>query len=207
MVEKAGRPRVRFAELTTPGGYKVGEVVSALQKDLRRGNEREALFWATELSLAGYTNYVWKRLRIIASEDVGPGDPMCCVIVRTLYENWKEQKQADKGSEYNANLFLIHGVITIARATKSRVCDTAYVVMLGDRQLIDIPDYALDMHTRRGRSMGRGIEHFYKEAAIVHPAAEFDDPYLTEAIAVDEHEDQMKRRSPRSDPTAGAPDE
>jgi replication-associated recombination protein RarA len=119
---------------------------------------------------------------------------MCCVIVRTLYENWMEQKKADSGDELNANLFLIHAVITIARATKSRTCDTAYVVMLGDRRLIPIPDYALDMHTKAGRKLGRGAEHFYSEGHVVAPAADFDDPYLAEAIVVDAHQEKTKGR-------------
>jgi hypothetical protein len=33
------------------------------QKCIRRGLEGEALFWATELDLAGYGAYVWKRLQ------------------------------------------------------------------------------------------------------------------------------------------------
>ena len=63
-----------FSQTITPGGYLMGEVASAMQKEIRRGHEREALFWATELDLAGYGDYVWKRLRIIASEDVGLAD-------------------------------------------------------------------------------------------------------------------------------------
>lgn len=39
---------------TTPGGYNCGEVTSAMQKCLRRGLDEDALFWATELDLAGY---------------------------------------------------------------------------------------------------------------------------------------------------------
>ena len=73
---------VRFGDLHTVGGHLVGEVTSALQKEIQRGHEREALHWATELALTGYTNYVWKRLRIIASEDVGLGEPMMAVLVR-----------------------------------------------------------------------------------------------------------------------------
>jgi hypothetical protein len=45
----------RFADLPTPGGYLSGEVASALQKSIRRGLEREALHWATEL--AGYSEH------------------------------------------------------------------------------------------------------------------------------------------------------
>ena len=33
----------------------------------------------------------------------------------------------------------------------------------------EIPDYALDMHTRRGGKMGRGINHFYEEGSKVSP--------------------------------------
>jgi hypothetical protein len=53
-----------------------------MQKCIRRGFEEEAQFWATELDLAGYGAYVWKRLRIIASEDIGLADPSLCVQVR-----------------------------------------------------------------------------------------------------------------------------
>ena len=60
-----------FSELHSIGGYKLGEVASALQKSIRRGDEPQALFWSTELDLSGYTEYAWKRLRIITSEDIG----------------------------------------------------------------------------------------------------------------------------------------
>ena len=30
-----------------------------------------------------------------------------------------------------------------------------------------IPDVAYDMHTKRGQEMGRGLEHFLKEGALV----------------------------------------
>jgi replication-associated recombination protein RarA len=187
----------RFAERATVGGYLCGEVASALQKDIRRGNEREAVFWATELALSGFSNYCWKRLRIIASEDVGLGSPMMPVLVRTLYENFVEQKKADGGDERNAMLFLVHAVLALSRAEKSRMVDTAYVVAMGGssgRPHPEIPDYALDMHTGAGRRMKRGVEHFYREGAVVAPAAPIDDPYLEEAIAIDEELAAKRRR-------------
>jgi replication-associated recombination protein RarA len=74
----------RFSELETPNGHLVGEAASALQS--RSAKEENALYWASELDLTGFGNYVWRRLRIIASEDVGPADPMVAVQVRQLYE-------------------------------------------------------------------------------------------------------------------------
>jgi hypothetical protein len=52
-----------------------------------------------------------------------------------------------------------------------------------------VPDYALDMHTRAGRELGRGARHFYDEGAVVAPAAAIADPYASEARAIDEREE------------------
>ena len=130
----------RFGDQLAPGGYRIDEVTSAMQKEIRRGNEWHALQWATELARAGYTNYVWKRLRIIATEDVGLGEPMMAVLVRCVYENWQEQQKADGGGERHANLFLVHAVLALCRSPKSRLVDHAYVVAMGDRPQLEVPD-------------------------------------------------------------------
>jgi hypothetical protein len=49
--------RVKFSELTTGSGANCAEVASALQKSIRRGLEREALHWSSELDQAGFGNY------------------------------------------------------------------------------------------------------------------------------------------------------
>jgi len=174
---------VHFADLTTPGGYKCGEVASALQKTIRRGLEREALNWATELDLAGYGNYAWKRLRIIASEDVGPADSMVAVQVRALFENWLEARKGkpkDRQFAAGERLFLLHAVIVLARAPKSRTVDHALMLFYeGERERLEIPDYALDKHTLRGKRMGRGHEHFFTEGAKL-VGETIPDPYADE---------------------------
>jgi replication-associated recombination protein RarA len=183
--DDAGRQpaRQRFADQVTSGGYPCGEVASALQKEIRRGNEREALFWASELDLAGYTNYVWKRLRIIASEDVGVADTSVAVAVRALYENWLEMKRTVKEQRHAGfyRVFLFHAVVLLARAPKSRMLDHLLMVMYaGERPQLAIPDYALDKHTRRGRQLGRGDDHFFDEGAQLENAT-LPDPYAEEA--------------------------
>lgn len=176
------KPFTSFGELTTPGGYAMGEVASALQKCIRRGLEDESLFWATELDLAGYGEYAFKRLRIIASEDVGLGEPDACVVVRSLYENFDEMRKK-KDPNKPERLFLVHAVMHLARARKSRAVDNACVhFYLGKRQKREIPDFALDKHTRRGRQMGRGFGHFFAEGAIVeNENYECLDPYKQSA--------------------------
>jgi replication-associated recombination protein RarA len=171
-----------FAELTTPGGHRVGEVASAMQKCIRRGLADDALYWATELDLAGFGEYVFKRLVIIASEDVGPADRYACVIVSTLRESWRDQRKKKDERHAPERLFLVHAVHYLAAAPKSRMVDHALIVHYeGPRERREIPDFALDLHTQRGRSRKRGHAHFWQHGAAIHPAANLDDPYAQQA--------------------------
>ncbi len=166
-----------FAEMHTPNGHTCGEATSAMQKSIRRGLEEDALYWATELDLSGYGNYVWKRLRIIASEDVGLADSTAAGTVRALYENWLEQRKNKDDRSGADRLFLVHAVILLARAPKSRLVDHALMVMYeGDRDALEVPDYAHDKHTRQGAQMGRGHDHFFEEGAQLVNAT-LPDPY------------------------------
>lgn len=173
---------MRFSEMETAGGYKCGEVASALQKSIRRGLEREAMHWASELDHAGYGNYVWKRLRIIASEDVGLADPEAVLLTRALWENWSDFKKAK--DENNAPIFLVHAVLVLCRAKKSRLVDHALMVgWEAARLTIPIPDYALDQHTGRGRQMGRGQDHFFDVGTQLANEGDVPDPYAQEGRA------------------------
>jgi replication-associated recombination protein RarA len=176
--------RVRFAEQETPNGHLCGEVASAMQKSIRRGQEREALYWASELDLAGFGNYVWKRLRIIASEDVGLASTETVLAVRALYENWLELRKTvrDDRQQGFVRIFLLHAVCLLCRSPKSRMLDHALIVAYaGEREPLEVPDHALDMHTAKGRRKGRGAEHFLAEGARLANEADVDDPYRDEA--------------------------
>jgi hypothetical protein len=160
--------RQRFGEELTPGGYRCDEVASALQKSIRRGLEREALHWASELELGGWGRYVWKRLTIMVSEDVGLAEPHLPATIRALYENWLEESKRSKEERYAGfrRIFLVHAVVLLARARKSRLLDHALVVVYaGERPSPPVPDFALDRHTQAGRRKGRGYRHFVEEGS------------------------------------------
>jgi len=76
---------MQMKEMRTKIGYVLGEVVSALQKSIRRGDEEGALYWSLELSESSFGQYLWRRLLIIASEDIGLADPLALVV--TLVEH------------------------------------------------------------------------------------------------------------------------
>jgi replication-associated recombination protein RarA len=177
-------PNRRFI-LRTRGGYLLSEVVSALQKEIRRGQLDNAVYWSAELDLSGYGEYLWRRLRIITSEDVGPAWPDGPAVIDALYSWWQKHKSKRGGSP---ELFIVHAVILLCRSEKTRLVDhvlTAHYVGHDDELRREIPDYALDMHTARGREMGRGLDHFFDEGARVHPEAEDPDKAHYEALERD----------------------
>lgn len=174
------RPRI-----TTQRGYEFGEVASALQKSIRRNLEEQAIYWAVELDKSGYSNYAWKRLRIIVSEDIGPGEPGLAADIRALYENWVEHRKL-KDPMMSERIFLVHAVIACCRARKSRIVDTALTYFYSDQvPHLEVPEFALDSHTLRGKRMGRGTKHFYEVGAQISPEADIADPYLIRAMQVD----------------------
>ncbi len=177
--------------LQTENDYHFSEVASALQKTIRRGQEEEAMFWAAEMETK-FPEYLWKRLQIISVEDIGIADPQVVLYVaemRKIY--WESKKEYDKEPEKKSRSFrmaLGNAILAMCRAKKSRIGDEFQIVIYGRRAVgwkLPVPDYALDMHTGRGRSMGRGQEHFWKEGAKLSNASkEVPNPYTKEAIEI-----------------------
>lgn len=151
-------------KLTTAKGYDFFEVSSAMQKSIRRGIEDEAMYWAVELFNSNYAEYVWKRLRIIASEDVGLAEPLVVPTVAALYQHHKLQATNKEDKNKPERLFLTHAVLLLCRAQKSRVVDHALLYHWQRHAHLHqpIPDYALDKHNERGRKLGRGWLHFFE---------------------------------------------
>lgn len=166
-------------------GYEFMEVASALQKSIRRGLEEEALYWAAELDRSGYDQYVWKRLLMITSEDVGLAEPTMPATIRSLYDTWLETRKR-KDERKPERMFLVHAVLLLSRAKKSRICDHAKMWSYSDHvEHREIPDYALDKHTRRGKQLGRGFDHFWDVGTLlVGEPEEVPDDYLARARAL-----------------------
>ena len=157
----------KFGAITTPGGYRMDEVASALQKACRRSNVDDALYWATELDLAGYGNYAWQRLKMVASEDIGVANPDLPAQLHALYANWTAEKKKDTAHAHGRNQF-VHAVILVAQSKKNRMVNHAcWIFYKGERDSRPIPDEAKDMHTSAGRAMGRDVIHFIEESSRV----------------------------------------
>lgn len=153
-------------QLVTVQGYSLFEVASSLQKSIRRGYEKEAMYWSVELFNSNFDEFLWKRLKIISSEDVGLAEPMIAANIHALYQSFLDQKK--KKDEKNApeRLFLTHAVFMLCRAKKSRVIDHALIFHWNDHycERKPVPPYAYDKHTLEGKRAGFGWNHFFDEA-------------------------------------------
>ncbi len=163
-----------MGDVVTARGYNFFEVLSALQKEIRRGKEKEALYWAFELATSGFEVALWNRLEIIAHEDIGAGNWGVIPFVDLCRRQYE-------GGRLPRGMVLANCILYMARSPKSRIGDEfPHVVMdqmaRGELRL-EIPDYALDMHTRRGRAMGRGMAHFVSEGAKLEPMSDISNPY------------------------------
>lgn len=168
---------MNILDSTSKNGLLCSELVSAMQKAIRRGLEEEAVTFAYELFLSGeeYEELVWKRLIVISVEDIGVGEPIASVIVRNLNDI---RKLYDYDKDPDRPMFFTHAIVYLCRCRKDRSSSLLKSIikriMSGGRK-IEIPDYALDMHTERGRKLGRDMMHFLTEASIVVPQREGED--------------------------------
>ena len=165
-----------WASVRTANGFAADEVISALQKEIRRGHAENAAVLAFEMlsTSAELEAMLWRRLLVIAVEDVGWGDLNAPQFVHNLCQIAERFERS--GYPPDRGLFAIHAVRYLASRPKDRSSDERYgwiqqAVAAGELRP-GIPDYALDRHTARGQALGRGRTHYYEEAARLEPELE-----------------------------------
>lgn len=187
---------LKMTHFQTRHGFNDDEVTSALQKQIRRGIEDDALYWALELcndgkNKSGFSR-LCHRLLTIAYEDVGLGDTGIVLQVSLAVRDM--EKMYAKNLE-GWRIILSYVILLLCRAQKSRIGDhfLRYIQFVWSEKTpkemeVAIPDYAVDMHTSRGTLMGRskgslkGVNHFIQEGEkLVNENEDIHDIYKAEA--------------------------
>ncbi len=176
-------------ELKCKNGLPVDEVVSALQKMIRRGKEYEAVYFAYCLHVSGFGKYLWRRLSVISCEDCGTVNPLTPVVVNCLREMWENNVRSIKEPTLGDFLFPLQATLWMCRVDKSREGDSLANIVEEDFQKgagPAIPEIALDPHTTRGKKKwGRWntgtkaqnekrIQMWFSEWALVLPKGKKD---------------------------------
>ena len=160
-----------WVSVKTFNGFQADHVISALQKEIRRGNTENAALLAYEMILTSpaLEDYLWHRLKVISVEDIGFGELLAPVLIQSLFE----MTNACDHNVGERKLYAIHAVRYLCMCKKDRSSDEMinwinHSSSLG-RALPTIPEYALDMHTAEGQEQGRGRRHFFEEASRTNP--------------------------------------
>lgn len=155
-----------YSQIVSPHGIPVDDLVSVLQKEIRRSRVENAVLAAYEMYITSHdvAQHLWRRLRLIAVEDVGMGLPLGPVLIDVLHRNF----DATPGGDW---MMACHAVRVLATAAKDRTASeqadwVATKVDLGEA-LVDVPDYAHCVHTRAGQQKGRGLVQWWEHGAQV----------------------------------------
>ena len=170
------------------------EVISALQKEIRRGHTENAAFLAYEMLTTSedLEAKLWQRLQVISVEDIGYGQTDAPVLIQTLFQMHDNFPRS--GDRF---LFALHAVRYLCGCTKDRSSDeflnwVKHAIEI-EEQRPAVPEYALDMHTEAGRRLGRGKRHFLEEGARVSPElADREQTYRQRLLALlDAQDDKL----------------
>jgi replication-associated recombination protein RarA len=157
--------------MMTTRGYVLSEVVSAMQKAIRRGDARVAGYFAVEMFESHYTAYAWRRLLTVSAED-------CAGIItqeiKALHDSWLVIDKQKKG---RGRIFLAKAVVLLCQAGKSRDADHLTNLVYDPKALDEarleraltearakpepIPEYAFDCHTSKGAKRGKTKTDFF----------------------------------------------
>ena len=132
------------------------EATSALIKSIRRGLEYEACYWAYLLYLSGYAGYIWRKLSLSASEDIGGGDDFSAVLVSTLRSSWETAHKQLKDNTLDKFLFFVQAILHLCRATKSREADSLTNLLEAHWEQgvrLPVPTFAMDSHVKSARKV------------------------------------------------------
>nr|WP_221375037.1 hypothetical protein [Actinoplanes polyasparticus] len=176
--------QIPYSDVVSPRGIPVDQLVSVLQKEIRRSNVDNAVLAAYEMisTSSEVATHLWQRLALIAVEDVGLGEPMAPLLIECLRRNFDATPGGD-------TMMAVHAVRYLALARKDRTssehADLVVTKVERGELVVNVPDYALCVHTRAGRRMGRGLSQWWANGALVNDeSGTADHSYREELIAL-----------------------
>jgi putative ATPase len=150
------------------------DVISAFIKSVRGGDPDAALYWLAKMVKAGEDpSFIFRRMIILASEDVGLADPHALSVVVSC------AKAFDRIGFPEGNFPLAHACLYLATAPKSNSTMAFFDAMKEvEKEHAEVPNHLRDAN-RDGESFGHGEGYIYPHAYRDHWAAQ---QYLPSAL-------------------------
>lgn len=176
-----------WQNVKTISGLDADLVISALQKEIRRGNEENAVLMAYEMFSTSLPleDFMWMRLHVISVEDIGFANPEAPMMITALDQT---RKSLLPGS-WDSHIIAVHAVRYLCKSMKDRSSDEMlnWVDKNYKKGLVrpEIPSYACDKHTKKGQEMGKNDHDFYYEGSMVNPEwKDRDNSYREKLLAM-----------------------
>lgn len=149
----------------TINGLNAGGCISALQKFIRRGMEREAMEVAVEVhrTSKNFCTMVCNRLEVISHEDIDTiASPWIVPFVATAVAQAKAWYMPERLGR--SRMPIGNAIRMMCRAPKSREGDHFHAAVGWRSELLgfvpELPDWTQDQHTITGKRKGRGLQYF-----------------------------------------------
>lgn len=168
-----------WGSMKSRNGLPCDELIAGVQKAIRHADYEIAIDMAYELYITSehLENKLWRRLNAIAVEDIGFGNQRAIEVIRNL----DQARQKFPYFDGDRPFFFMHAIRFLCQQPKDRSTDCLKNIVIKEVEqgrVCEIPDYAYDVHTVKGRAKGRDIIHFLDEASKVFPVMEgYDDTY------------------------------
>jgi putative ATPase len=150
------------------------DTISAFIKSVRGSDPDAALYWLAKMLRAGEDpSFIFRRMIILASEDVGLADPLALSVVISCAEAF------DRIGFPEGNFPLAHACLYLATAPKSNTAMSLFDAMKEvDKEDAEVPNHLRDA-SRDAESFGHGEGYIYPHAYRDHWAAQ---QYLPTAL-------------------------
>jgi putative ATPase len=143
------------------------DTISAFIKSVRGSDPDAALYWLAKMVRAGEDpSFIFRRMIILASEDVGLADPHALAVVVSCAEAF------DRIGFPEGNFPLAHACLYLATAPKSNTAMAFFDALAEvDREDAEVPNHLRDA-SRDAESFGHGEGYIYPHAYRDHWAAQ-----------------------------------
>jgi putative ATPase len=143
------------------------DTISAFIKSVRGSDPDAALYWLAKMIRAGEDpSFIFRRMIILASEDVGLADPHALSVVISCAEAF------DRIGFPEGNVPLAHACLYLATAPKSNTAMAFFDALKEvDREDAEVPNHLRDA-SRDAESFGHGEGYIYPHAYRDHWAAQ-----------------------------------
>lgn len=150
------------------------DTISAFIKSIRGSDPDAALYWLTRMVKAGEApNFIWRRLLISASEDIGLADPNAITVITSLAAAF------DRVGMPEGAFFLTQATLYLSSTKKSNTAMAYFDALKAvEEENLDVPNHLKD-DSRDKHGFGHGEGYKYPHAFRDHWVAQ---AYLPNAL-------------------------